>query len=188
MHLKVTTQLKLSECSPSCQFVNSISKLGKSLNIFLCMLTNFTKIEYLEHSKHCEHLLTGLQQSKRPRGRLFKHKTVLSRERWGSTNQETDTIEIIGKDLGHDPQNNVNEAGGWYMHSFLRKREKAALWSSTKSYIMEHTGKFFFYKCRFVTEYKREWEANFFFIKQRNEVDLTTPVPNTFLCQQGSAS
>ena len=30
---------------------------------------------------------------------------MLSRERWGNSNQETDTIKIIGKDLGDDPQN-----------------------------------------------------------------------------------
>ena len=59
--LKVTTQLKLSECSPSCQFVNYISRLGKSLSIFLCVLTNFTEIECRGHSEHCEHSLTGLQ-------------------------------------------------------------------------------------------------------------------------------
>ena len=68
---------------------------------------------------------------------------MLSRERRGNTNQETDTTEIIGKDLGDDPQNNLNEAGGWYTHSFLRKRgkkqlcdqvPKVTLWNTLESF------------------------------------------------------
>lgn len=51
--------------------------------------------------------------------------------------------------------------------------EKEGKSSFVIKYQKLHYGKFFFYKCRFVTEYKREWEANFF--SQNKEMKWISP-------------